>query len=85
MRYVVPYPSIPAVFNAADKGEVEMAVVPIENSLEGVVTFTADLLISESDLKISDEVVLPIHHYLLSESGNCVETMCGWCIRIRRR
>ncbi len=63
----VAYHSIPLVVGAADKGEVEEAIVPIENSLEGTVTFTVDLLIHESDLKIRSEVVVPIHHYLLTE------------------
>ena len=63
----VAYHSIPLVVGAAGKGEVEEAIVPIENSLEGTVTFTVDLLIHESDLKIRSEVVVPIHHYLLTE------------------
>ena len=61
----VPYNAIPAVVKAAQTGEVEEAIVPIENSLEGVVTYTVDLLIHESPLKIKGEVVVPIHHYLL--------------------
>ena len=69
----VPYPSIPAVFRAADNGEVEQAIVPIENSVEGVVTYTVDLLINESDLKIRNEIVVPIHHYLLSEPDTAME------------
>ena len=69
----VPYPSIPAVFRAADKGDVEQAVVPIENSIEGVVTYTVDLLLNESALKIRSEVVVPIHHYLLSEPDTAME------------
>ena len=69
----IPYPSIPMVFKAADDGEVEQAVVPIENSIEGVVTYTVDLLVHESDLKIRSEVVVPIHHYLLSEPDATME------------
>ena len=69
----IPYPSIPMVFKAADDGEVEQAVVPIENSIEGVVTYTVDLLVHESDLKIRSEVVVPIHHYLLSEPDTSME------------
>ena len=61
----VPYSGIPAVVRAAELGEVEEAIVPIENSLEGVVTYTVDLLIHESPLKIRGEVVVPIHHQLL--------------------
>ncbi len=65
----VPYSGIPAVVRAAELGEVEEAIVPIENSLEGVVTYTVDLLIHESPLKIRGEVVVPIHHQLLMSPG----------------
>ena len=61
----VPYSGIPAVVKAAELREVEEAIVPIENSLAGVVTYTVDLLIHESPLKIKGEVVVPIHHQLL--------------------
>ena len=65
----VAYNAIPSVVGAADKREVKEAIVPIENSLEGTVTFTVDLLIHESDLKIRGEVVVPIHHCLLTDPG----------------
>ncbi len=65
----VAYHAIPVVVAAADRGEVDEAIVPIENSLEGTVTFTVDLLIHESSLKIRSEVVVPIHHCLLAEPG----------------
>ena len=69
----VAFNAIPLVVAAADRGEVDEAIVPIENSLEGTVTFTVDLLIHESDLKIKNEVVVPIHHCLLSETGTRLE------------
>ncbi len=65
----VAYSAIPLVVAAADNGEVQEAIVPIENSLEGTVTFTVDLLIHESNLKIKGEVVVPIHHCLLADPG----------------
>jgi len=43
--------------------------VPIENSTEGVVTHTLDMLV-EADVKICAEVFLDVHHYLLSRSGD---------------
>ena len=43
------------------------------NSLEGTVTFTADLLIQETTLKIKNELVLPIHHCLLAKPGGSAE------------
>ena len=69
----IPYSGIPAVVKAAELGDVEEAIVPIENSLEGVVTYTVDLLIHGSPLKIRGEVVVPIHHQLLIPMGMRME------------
>ena len=69
----VPYSGIPAVVKAVESGEVQEAIVPIENSLEGVVTYTVDLLIHESPLKMKGEVVVPIHHHLLMRPGVSME------------
>ena len=66
---LLPYPSIPAVAKAVEAGLADAGVVPIENSLEGAVTFTADLLIHDSDLSIHDELVLSIHHNLIAAPG----------------
>ena len=65
----VAFGAIPLVVAAAGDREVDEAIVPIENSLEGTVTFTVDLLIHESNLKIKGEVVVPIHHCLLIDPG----------------
>ena len=48
---------------------VDEGVVAIENSIEGSVTDTLDLLIHGSDLAIKYEVVLPIRHCLLVQPG----------------
>lgn len=52
-------------FRAVEAGNVDYAVVPVENSTEGAVGRTLDLLVS-SPLKICGEVNLPIHQNLLS-------------------
>ena len=64
-----PFPTIGAVGLAVSTAVTDEGVVPIENSLEGAVTSTLDLLISESDLAIRREVVLPIDHYLMTLPG----------------
>ena len=61
--------SLPLVIASVDAGDADEGIVPIENSLEGAVTFTVDILIHESDLLIKDELVLPIHHCLIAKSG----------------
>ena len=64
-----PFPTIAAVGLAVASEITEEGVVPIENSLEGSVNFTHDLLITESQLSIYREVVLPINHYLMANPG----------------
>ncbi|GAB7386535.1 prephenate dehydratase [Bacillaceae bacterium] len=63
-RYV-PYGSIPDVLDAVAQKEVDYAVVPLENSIEGSVNLTIDWLIHEIDLPILAELVLPIAQHLL--------------------
>lgn len=66
----IPYPTITAVAQAVRRGNVDQGVVPIENSLEGSVAETLDLLLeAESPLRIYQEMVLPIQHYLLVKPG----------------
>jgi chorismate mutase/prephenate dehydratase len=65
---LVPQKSIPAVFEEVGKGRSKYGVVPVENSTEGMVSHTLDMFM-ESDLKIDAEVLLEIHHYLLSRTG----------------
>ena len=69
---LIPFPSIPAVAVAVDSGMAEEGVVPIENSIEGSVTDTLDLLIHESRVLIRKELVLPIEHHLLVKPGTQV-------------
>lgn len=66
---LVPFPSVSAVGSAVVSGMVEEGVVAIENSIEGSVTDTLDLLVHGSELAIKYEVVLPIRHCLLVRPG----------------
>ena len=65
--------TLPGVVQCVHNGEADEGIVPVENSLEGTVTFTADLLIQETTLKIKSELVLPIHHCLLARQGGSEE------------
>lgn len=65
---LIPSKSIPAVFEEVEKGRAQYGVVPVENSTEGMVSHTLDMFM-ESDLKIIAEIMLEIHHYLLSRTG----------------
>lgn len=61
--------SIAAVFAALDTARADFGVVPVENSSEGSVTLTLDLLI-DTPLVIIGEVLLPIRHALMSREGD---------------
>src|SRR5215475_15261350 len=67
-----PYPSIGAVLAAVRAGEAERAVVPMESSVEGIVTATVDDLTSEGDLLIRAETRLPIEFALLARPGTAL-------------
>jgi prephenate dehydratase len=63
----IPYPTIYDTVMAVHDGEVDRAVVPIENSLEGAVAVTLDTLALEAtDVRIVAEVVHPIHHCVVA-------------------
>jgi prephenate dehydratase len=66
---LISVPTIPGVASAVSSGMAEEGVVPIENSLEGSVTDTLDLLIHDSTLLICKELVLPVKHHLLVKPG----------------
>ena len=70
---LVPFPTIPAVCRAVSEGLTDEGIVPIENSIEGSVVYTLDYLISETDLSIFHEVVLPIQHCLMIKPGARIE------------
>ena len=63
----VPYPTIYDTVMAVHERDVDRAVVPIENSLEGAVAVTLDTLALEAtDVRIVAEVVHPIHHCVVA-------------------
>jgi chorismate mutase/prephenate dehydratase len=64
----VPCSSIDEVFRAVDAGSADFGVAPVENSSEGAISRTLDLLL-DTDLKITGEVALVIKHHLLTKSG----------------
>lgn len=59
------YASIPACLRALFRKQVDLAVVPVENSLEGSVHHTIDLLSKHPEVEVKSEIVLPIKQQLL--------------------
>lgn len=60
---------IDACFQAVETGRAEFAVVPVENSIEGAIGRTLDLIVT-SPLRICGEVMLPIHQTLMRKQGS---------------
>ena len=69
----VPVESIPMVASVVASGGADEGVVPIENSIEGAVTFTVDLLIHDSDLMITGETIVPIKQCLSAKDPVSLE------------
>ena len=65
----VPGDSIPAVFDAIRRGDADVGLVPIENSVEGSVSVTLDELNSESGLTILGEVAIPVRFTLAAATA----------------
>lgn len=63
-----PYPSIAQTLRAVATGLTEIAVVPVENSIEGSVTVTLDMLWQLDHLQVQRALVLPIFHALISNA-----------------
>ena len=63
---LLPQTSIDDVFREVEAGHADFAVVPVENSTEGAIGRTLDLLMT-SPLKVCGEVVLRIHQHLLTK------------------
>ena len=60
-----PMATVSDIFTAVEKGEIDHAVIPIENSTEGSVREALDSFV-ESDLKIVAQIYLEINHALIA-------------------
>jgi chorismate mutase / prephenate dehydratase len=65
----VPCSNFDEVFHAATAGSAEFGVIPVENSTEGVVTRSLDLLLN-SPLHIIGEISLLVRHNLLRTTAS---------------
>ncbi|HEX5939215.1 MAG TPA: prephenate dehydratase [Dehalococcoidia bacterium] len=66
---LVAFPTVGRVSDAVQRGLVEVGVAAMENSIEGSVTDTLDVLLHNSDLKISAEILVHIEHCLMARAG----------------
>ena len=67
---LVPYANVTAALDAVRTGAADRALVPIENSVEGVVARTLDELAIGVPLVIYGEITLPVTFALLVAKGN---------------
>lgn len=65
---LIPVASIPAVFDSVERGDAMTGIVPVENSTDGRVVDTLGMFVRR-DMQICGEVLLPIHHNLLSKTA----------------
>ena len=74
----LPCVSIDEVFRATEAGTADFGVVPIENSSEGAVNRTLDLMLGTATI-ISGEILIPVHHSLMTKTGNMdgVQVVCA--------
>jgi prephenate dehydratase len=69
----IPYNSVLAALDAVRDGEADGAVVPIENSVEGVVPVTVDYLFTGDPLMITREMHVTVDFALLARPGISIE------------
>src|SRR3954469_496353 len=65
----LPCVSIDEVFRSTEAGTADFGVVPVENSSEGAVNRTLDLMLTTTTT-ISGEVSIPVHHSLMTKTGS---------------
>lgn len=68
----VPIATVPQVITAVERREVDVGLVPIENSIEGTITVTIDTLAFDTDLLIQREIDLPISLHLCAKPGTAL-------------
>ncbi len=64
---LVPETSIDMIIEDVNAGRVDLGIVPVENSTEGIINQTLDLMVS-SRLFVIKEILLPVKHCLISKT-----------------
>lgn len=70
---LVPYTSFRLIVEAVVNGKIGEGILPIENSLTGSVIENLEILVEIQDIKITGEVVIPIHHSLIVKAGTKID------------
>lgn len=64
----IPCQNFEEIFRLVEVGEADVGMVPVENSTEGAINRTLDLLLNSS-LKVLGERSIAVHHNLMTQSG----------------
>jgi len=67
-----PFSTFADAYEAALRGEADGALLPVENSIEGSVGATLDLMVHRPGLRIRRELVLPVEQHLLVRAGTAL-------------
>lgn len=67
---LIPIRTIPECIEAVASGKMDIAVVPIENTLEGTVSLTIDYLFHEVDVQVIASILVPIEQHLMVHPAN---------------
>jgi chorismate mutase/prephenate dehydratase len=69
-----PYESLDEVFRVTERDEVQFGIIPVENSLEGSISQSYDLLL-DSSLKVCGEIELRVVHCLIANPGVSLDSI----------
>lgn len=72
---LLPQQTIDEVFHAVEAGAAEYGVVPVENSTEGAISRSLDLLLS-GNVSVCGEVSLRIRHNLMTRAASLADVKC---------
>ncbi len=66
---LLPFKSFREVFDAAERGDSDAAIVPVENSIEGSINEVYDLLLETGKLDVTAEIYQRVRHCLIGNPG----------------
>lgn len=67
---IIPFHTIWDVLENVDLGKINSGIVPIENSIEGVINITLDSIIFDTELFIQKQVTIPIEQNIMVNQNN---------------
>lgn len=76
----IPYDNSAQIFKALDAGDIDYGVTPIENSTQGTVPETLDLLLDSQSIKICGETEVRVHQNMIVNEGATdadIEIICS--------